>query len=438
MANWHLHWMHIEFFAKHYRGDKFHALLCDPPYHLHSMVKRFGKRGSAAAKPGVFRRASRGFMGMNWDGGDIAFRSDFWSTITQHLLPGAFVMAFAGSRTYHRMAIAMEDAGLEIFEPLGWVNAGGMPKATRIDRQLAKRGVEDSEGWSGYRYGHQSIKPAFEFIAIAQKPHVGKQLDSIVANGTGVFNIQGCRLDGAWQWGTQTDIRGNGYGNKRPSDGHVLNKNVQGIGRWPSTLYLTHHPGCVYQGKKIIQNPSGDVPENTSSEPHRNVYGDRPRTAFERYGGADGREEVDAWQCHPNCPVHCLEEQVGRPVAHYFHNSSWSDEITERLTQTDKVHYASKVSASERRAGLKTRNDHPTLKPIGLTEYLARLLLPPGLYAPRQILIPFARTGSEMIGAWRAGWDEVVGVEMTKKYVETAKQRLKHYISKNVQLRLVV
>ena len=66
MPDWKLHWMHIEFFAKHYRGEKFHALLCDPPYHLHSITKRFGRRGAAGVKDkdGAFKRASRGFMGM--------------------------------------------------------------------------------------------------------------------------------------------------------------------------------------------------------------------------------------------------------------------------------------------------------------------------------------------------------------------------------------
>lgn len=440
MPNVRFLWMHAEYFAKHYRGDKFHALFCDPPYHLHSIVKRFGKQGSAAAKDkdGAFKRAARGFMGMRWDGGDIAFQPDFWSTITEHLLPGGFVAAFAGSRTYHRMAMAMEDAGLEIFEPFGWLHANGMPKATRIDSQLAKRGIADADQWSGYRYGHQSIKPAFEFIALAQKPHKGKRLDSIVNNGTGVFNIDECRLGGSWQWGTQTDIRNNGYGNKRPSNGDVFATNVEGNGRWASTLFLTHHHECEFVGAKEIKNKSGSVPETTPSNPHRNVYKDRHRMSFDRYGGDDGVEIVDHWECHHGCPIRRMNEAERREVSHYFHNSHWSDILRENIDGADPYFYAPKVSDSERNGGLKVRNNHPTLKPIALTEYIARLLLPPSQFSPRRLLVPFSGVGSEVIGAWRAGWDEVTGVEMAKKYVDIAAQRFKYHTSSNVQLRLVV
>lgn len=107
-----------------YAGPKFHALLCDPPYHLTEIAKRFGKPGAAPAQYGIdgaFARAGRGFMGKDWDGGDIAFRPATWQAIAEHLYPGAWGMAFAGSRGWHRMACAIEDAGL-IIQPtiFGW------------------------------------------------------------------------------------------------------------------------------------------------------------------------------------------------------------------------------------------------------------------------------------------------------------------------------
>jgi hypothetical protein len=123
--------------AKTYTGPKFHALLCDPPYHLTSIVERFGKVGSAEAQGDVYARAAKGFMGKDWDGGDIAFQPATWAAITQHLYPGAWGMAFAGSRGWHRMAVAIEDAGL-IMQPtiFGWGYGNGFPKVTRIDTQI--------------------------------------------------------------------------------------------------------------------------------------------------------------------------------------------------------------------------------------------------------------------------------------------------------------
>ena len=94
-----------------YQGEPFHAALLDPPYHLTEITKRFGNPNAAPAqygKDGAFQRASKGFMGKQWDGGDIAFRPETWAALGQHLHPGAFGMAFASTRGLHRMATAIE------------------------------------------------------------------------------------------------------------------------------------------------------------------------------------------------------------------------------------------------------------------------------------------------------------------------------------------
>jgi hypothetical protein len=174
------------------RGERepFHALLCDPPYHLTEIVKRFSSPTAAPAQfgsDGAFQRASKGFMGRTWDGGDIAFRAGLWASLGRLLYPGAFGMAFAGSRGWHRMACAIQ--GLVQFDPadlrdlrdvlalaietrqwwiveaahhwieeqyqlidaltgagfvihptiFGWNYLSGFPKATRIDTQLDRR-----------------------------------------------------------------------------------------------------------------------------------------------------------------------------------------------------------------------------------------------------------------------------------------------------------
>lgn len=150
--------------ARKYDGPKFHALLTDPPYHLTSITERFGKADSAPAKhgkDGAFQRASAGFMGQQWDGGDVAFRPETWAALAEHLHPGAFGMAFSGSRTWHRMAVAIEDAGLIIHPTIyTWIYASGFPKATR---------VKDAPAFEGHRYGLQALKPAAEPIILFSK-----------------------------------------------------------------------------------------------------------------------------------------------------------------------------------------------------------------------------------------------------------------------------
>lgn len=112
--------------AEKYTGEKFHALISDPPYHLTSITNRFGKSNSAPAKygsDGAFQRASSGFLHQTWDGGDIAFRPETWAALTEHLYPGAFGMAYASSRGWHRLACAIEDAGMIIVPSIfGWHN----------------------------------------------------------------------------------------------------------------------------------------------------------------------------------------------------------------------------------------------------------------------------------------------------------------------------
>lgn len=224
--------------AKNYKGKPFMALLCDPPYHLHD-----GK-------------GKGGFMNREWDGPhDTAFRPETWAALAEHLLPGAFILAFASSRGWHRLACAMEDSGLvmqpsifvnglEMDVPLciGWATGQSFPKATRIDTAIDKAagklserrvighrqyerspykadGTRSEQGdgrwssaraltkptvvepatplaraWQGHRYGGQILKNALEPIICAQKPWAGKRLDCIVETGAGAINVDGGRI----------------------------------------------------------------------------------------------------------------------------------------------------------------------------------------------------------------------------------------------------
>ena len=99
-----------------------HSCITDPPYHLQSIVKRFGKPNSAPTKDDeVFSRSSKGFMGKDWDGGNISFDVDVWKLIFNTMFPGSYLLSFSGARTYHRMACAIEDAGFDIRDQIMWI-----------------------------------------------------------------------------------------------------------------------------------------------------------------------------------------------------------------------------------------------------------------------------------------------------------------------------
>ena len=122
------------------------SVITDPPYHLTSIVKRFGKEDSAPAQfgtDGAYARASKGFMGKEWDGGDIAFRTEVWSECYRVLKPGGHLLAFSHSRTYHRMAVAVEDSGFEIRDQIMWVYGSGFPKSLNIGKAIDK--IEGNE-----------------------------------------------------------------------------------------------------------------------------------------------------------------------------------------------------------------------------------------------------------------------------------------------------
>lgn len=391
--------------ADTYDGPKFHAILCDPPYHLKDLNERFSAENAAPAQfgtDGAFQRMSRGFMGQTWDGGDIAYRPDTWARLARHLYPGGFIVAFASTRGQHRMACAMEDAGLIIHPMMAWMFKSGFPKATRPDTQIDKRAgaerktvgtkkqtgakfkltqelidnggfndpsrqgyeitapsTELAQAFEGHRYGLQALKPAFEPIIIAQKPYGEKRsdkpLDTIIATGAGTFNIDGARV---------------------------------GAG---STI-TSHRATSSYMSKSI---------------------GQKQELGEEYVTGSDS----GYW------PSNYID--VGSSSDEMFFCANY---VYERMEDPDfePVYYTPKAQSAERNAGLSDcQNLHPTLKPIDLTKYLATLFLPPEYYAPnRRIMIPFGGVGSEAIGALLAGWDEVVAIEQSAEYCEVGRRRV--------------
>lgn len=451
--------------------------MSDWPYNLSSIRKRFGKLGSKPPKrlkDGSFSRAAAGFMGQSWDT-DIAYNPTMWDLVMPLLKEQAFTVGFSHQSMSHKLATAQEESGfliapsfvnyasgqtLDIPAQLGWIYGSGKPSGTDISKGIdkaagAERGkrrietngtmlnfgganrrpwkdraaecgyidVDDDQPvtemakiWNGYQYGNP-LSPEIEPIIIGQKPWVGHRRDGIAESGAGCWNI--------------------GFGQSQKVGG-----------RYPGTLVLEHHPGCQLVGYKPFDNPNGSVSGNEPSAVHKNTYGSLKQRTF--YRSAD-TEMIPDYDCHPDCHVR-RSFGDGEEKQRYFYESDWSYEIMEMLATIDPIEYCPKPTAKERDLGLNhlpkqvrqrvnpgglqheprfantmKHNNHPTLKPIKLCKWLAGLLLPPPEYAPRRILVPCSGTGSEIIGALLAGWDEVIGVEITPAYSAIAHERVAYW-----------
>lgn len=421
-----VHQSDVMTYIQNYQGEKYHALFCDPPYHLTSITKRFGSERAAPAqfgKDGVYSRASRGFMGKQWDGGELAFTPELWQGLGTLLHPGAFGMAFASTRGYHRMACAIEDAGMIIHPMLVWVFSSGFPKATR---------VKDAPAFSGHRYGGQALAPSLEPVVVFQKPYAGKPRDCIVASGAGALNIEAGRIDSE-----QLKIRHNsasmGYGGSSVSFDTGGN-----AGRWAKNFILSHSPGCTMfecTPDCPVQRMDMQMGELNVAPPGKPSRGKSNNT--------DGIKFIESNPAF----IHYDDSGTG---SRFFFNA---DYLLNRMEDTDPFIYAAKAGTTEREAGLQSfapeqhrytydksvrdahgndagyprKNIHPTVKPLALAQHFASLLLPPVEYAPRRLLVPFAGSASEMIGALLAGWEHIDGIEMEEDYVKIARARLDYW-----------
>lgn len=328
--------------------NTFDGILCDPPYEL-------------------------GFMGKSWDASGVTFSPATWAELLRVCKPGAALLAFGGTRTYHRLACAIEDGGWGLRDCLMWVYGSGFPKSRNL-----------GGGWNGYG---TALKPAYEPCVLARKTLEGTVAANVQKWGCGALWIDGGRI------GAGEDAPGGGpsYGKcqgvhegwKRPSHEAYENKPGHNFGRWPANII---HDGSPEVLAGFPETKSG-VP-GTRRKPHKtgSMIGTLNLTGEQETGYGDSGS-----------------------AARFF--------------------YTAKASQRERNAGLEGRNGHPCCKPLDLCRYLATLILPPAgrPQGPRKLLVPFSGSGSEIIGGLFAGWDYVQGIEREAEYVEIAKHRLAHW-----------
>jgi site-specific DNA-methyltransferase (adenine-specific) len=401
-----------------------------------------------------------GFMGKAWDSTGIAYNVNLWREIYRVLKPGAYLLAFGGSRTYHRMACAIEDAGFEIRDQIQWIYGSGFPKSLDVSKAIDKAsGVvredkfeglgrnigptgnkkceacgkwlvsgtpcqcprpqdlpqsDEAKQWNGFG---TALKPAHEPICMARKP-LEKGLtvaQNVLKWGTGAINIDGCRInyevvDGG-SLATNPQLRshinaGNG-GNiiAHEPDRRVVVPNQSG--RFPANVI---HDGSGEVLAGFPQQTSGANPTRRGTAKFKNAYGEFA-----------GQEECEA-----------ARGAESGTAARFFYTAKAS--VTDREQGCDGLDdktlaYSNQAQAETARgndhkgkSGINTtkqrKNHHPTVKPTDLMQYLCRLVTPPG----GLILDPFLGSGSTAKAALIERF-KIIGIEIDHEYAAIAEAR---------------
>lgn len=374
------------------------SAITDPPYHLTSIVRRFGS-GAAPAQfgtDGAFSRASSGFMGQTWDGGDIAFDPELWAEVLRVLKPGGYLLAFGGTRTAHRMVSAIEAAGFEIRDQIAWVYGSGFPKSHNLEKAFRRAGDEArAEEWAGWG---SALKPAFEPICVARKPLAGTLVANVSAHGVGALNIEACRIPAEQRDGRRASgAKGDGgvYGESKTYDFSPATG-----GRFPANLA---HDGSEEVLRAFPSSAGQKADQRAGLERNNRVYDALPETSGFPRRGDDG-SAARFFYCGKASRSDREEGLEGLPTR----PAGQTGDDGNHITRKDK-------DIPER------ANPHPTVKPTALMRWLVRLVTPPGGH----VFDPFAGSGSTGKAALLEGC-RFLGCEMTEEYIPVARARLEH------------
>lgn len=370
-----------------------------------------------------------GFMGKGHDSTGIAFNTEMWAECLRVLKPGGHLLSFGASKTYHRMAVAVEDAGFEIRDGIFWCYGSGFPKSLDVSKAIDKAAgalaheaqrfnvagqtgklinpptkgyvppapaTPEAQQWQGWG---TALKPAVEPIVVARKPLSEKTVaKNVLKHGTGGINIDGTRVDS--RGGNENNAHGDYSGKVFGSFAAQYAKPSNPAGRWPANLILGHSTECY-------------LPEESS------------------------------WECVESCPVANLDKQSGtlksgkpgtRRKPHQtgsmsgtlnttgelekgFGDSGGGSRFFHNFQMESPLIYQAKANKKER--PLVDGKGHSTVKPLSLMQNLVRLVTPPG----GTVLEPFAGSGTTLEAAVLEGFN-AIGIEMTEEYIPLIEQRL--------------
>lgn len=344
------------------------------------------------------------FMGKKWDY-DVPEQA-IWEECLRVLKPGGHLLAFAGTRTQHRMAVRIEDAGFEIRDMIAWVYGSGFPKSHNLK--------DEWEGWG------TALKPALEPITVARKPFKGTVVSNVLAHGTGALNIGGCRV------GAETITQhGRSDGENRSMSGRNYAEEAgrSWEGRWPANLI---HDGSDEVLDLFPETKSGVMKAGT-----RRAAQDEPGSVcYGTYGG--NAASADTYG------------DAGSAARFFYCAKTSRKDRNEGLDGFEEKNPSDKTGRKEGSVGLVgdhdnkgqtanpfangggiSQNNHPTVKPTDLMAYLCRLVTPPG----GVVLDPFMGSGSTGKAAMREGF-RFIGIEMDESYLKIAEARIAHEAGK--------
>jgi len=346
-----------------------------------------------------------GFMGKKWDSSGIAYSVELWKECLRVLKPGGHLLSFGGTRTWHRVAVAIEDAGFEVRDSIAWMYGSGFPKSLDVSKAIDKAaGAERNEvlpqgstqcadypepcsghaetgkfsatvhalptapataeakQWEGWG---TALKPAFEPIVVARKPLIGTVAENVLTHGTGGLNIDGSRIGtegGAkraeFEDNETNSVYGKGLGQKDAAP------RIDGLGRWPANVILDEYSAEIL---------------DEQSDASRFFY-------VAKASKRDRNEGLD-------------ELPISRP---------------DTRTSTG-------MGTFEEKGVQPQRNFHPTVKPTDLMRYLVKLVTPPN----GTVLDPFTGSGSTGKAAILEGF-RFIGIELTEDYIPIIEGRLNH------------
>lgn len=397
-------------------------------------------------------------MGKKWDY-DVPEQA-IWEECLRVLKPGGHLLAFAGTRTQHRMAVRIEDAGFEIRDMIAWVYGSGFPKSMDVSKAIDKthgaerevlgtspnwreskrnreaggsmevRGknaglltapaTESARQWQGWG---TALKPALEPITVARKPFKGTVAANVLEHGTGALNIDGCRVgtEGSRTNSSQPRAERNGFVKGFVEGTETV---IRDQGRWPANL--------IHDGSDEVL---GLFPQsNSTANGGRSERNSQNSEAYWGEGGGGfkgGRSTV-------------AHGDKGSAARFFYCAKTSRKDRNEGLDGFEGKTPSDKTGRKEGSVGLVgdhdnkgqtanpfangggiSQNNHPTVKPTDLMAYLCRLVTPPG----GVVLDPFMGSGSTGKAAMREGF-RFIGIEMDESYLKIAEARIAHELGR--------
>jgi site-specific DNA-methyltransferase (adenine-specific) len=421
-------------------AESFHACVGDPPYGLEFMGKEWDKLWDGRPSGGFNGGHHVGRVGPQYKGGAAAQEwHGLWLAEAYRVLkPGAFLLAFGGTRTWHRLACAIEDAGFELRDTVMWLHGQGFPKSLDVSKALDKKagaqrptvgtemvdiGIQSgsmhagresrfveravtapatdaARQWQGWG---TALKPAYEPILVARKPLCGTVAENVLAHGCGGINVDGCRVAGA-AWVRDTGHKKSMAGGKFHAAAEAPHVEIIQVanpaGRWPANVCLDE------EAAGLLDEQSGQL------------------TSGARTGGASrffycakaSRREREAGLANGECGM----RNADLPDAHNLSSNACA-----RCGKRVKANGSGdRCQCGPDRITVKlprALNHHPTVKPLALMRWLVRLVTPPG----GTVLDPFCGSGTTGCACALEGFS-FVGIEQDAGYCEIARKRIGH------------